>query len=215
MTFSVAPSSAPTQQPEKRTPLWAKFLLVALVIALAIGAGVAGVAIGRFLGASEERSVQIVRSVKGEEQVILATAALSDIEPKRSNQKFFGLFDIPFSDREVFIKYDFDTKLGIEGKDVSIRATGDKAYTITIPEFIFLGYDDPKFSVATESNGILSWVTPEVDKLAAIEELVSDDQVAEHIDGHRALLESQAVTFYTRIVTSIEPDAVLTFEFTD
>ena len=38
--------------------------------------------------------------------------------------------------------------------------------------------------------------------------------MAEHIEGFRPVLEEQAVTFYTRIVSSIEPDATLEFEFT-
>lgn len=33
MTTSVAPTSARTPRPEKRTPLWAKLLLVVLVLA--------------------------------------------------------------------------------------------------------------------------------------------------------------------------------------
>lgn len=81
--------------------------------------------------------------------------------------------------------------------------------------FTFLGYDNTNFSVATEGNGILSWTTPEIDTLEATEELLTDEAVAEHIDGFRPLLEDQAVVFYTRIVSSIEPDATLTFEFTN
>jgi len=215
MTTSVAPPSAPIHKPEKRAPWWAKLLLAVFVLALVVGAGFAGIVIGRLLGASEERAVQVVRSVKGEEQVILVTAGLSDIKPEKENQQFFGLFDIPFSEREVFIQYDFDAKLGIEGKEVAIEPTAEKAYTITIPQFVFLGYDDPNFSVATESNGILSWVTPEVDKFAAIEEILTEAQIADHVENLQPLLQAQAETFYTRIVTSIEPDAVLAFKFTD
>ncbi|WP_448256916.1 hypothetical protein [Microbacterium aurum] len=126
-----------------------------------------------------------------------------------------SLFDVPFSDREVFFQYDFDAKFGIEGKDVKIDQTGELAYTITVPKFIYLGYSDPKFSVATEANGVLSWITPPIDKVAAVEDLMTDERVASHIEDYRSLLEAQAETFYTRIVSSIEPDAILTFEFVD
>jgi len=204
-----------TVKPQSRTPVWAKALLVLLLLVLIGAAAFTGLAIGMSLGASEERDLQVVRSVQGEEQVILLTAGLTDIKEERENQTFFGLFDVPLSDRTTFLRYEFDAKFGIEGKQVEIEPLGDKSYRITIPAFIFLGYDDPKFSVATESNGLLSWTTPAIDTLQATEELLTDEAVAEHIDGFRPLLEEQAVTFYTRIVSSIEPDAELTFEFSE
>lgn len=200
-----------TAATRRKTPVWAVILLILVVAGIA---AFAGLTLGKMLGATEERDVQVVRSVIGEEQVILLTAGLSDIKEERDNQDFFGLFDIPFSERAVFLRYDFDAKFGIEGKDVEIEPLGDKAYRITIPSFQFLGYDEPEFSVATEANGILSWATPEIDTLQATEELLTDAAVAEHIDGFRPLLEEQAATFYSRIVSGIEPDATLTFAFT-
>lgn len=214
MTATATPPTLHPQKPRAKTPGWAKFLLVLFVLLLIGAAAFGGIAVGKMLGAGEERSVQVVRSVKGEEQVILVTAGVGGIETESDNQSFFGLFDIPFSDRQVFIQYDLDAKFGIEGKDIKIVETGDKAYTITVPRFIYLGYSDPKFSVATESNGILSWTTPEIDKIAAVEDLLTDDVIASHIEDHRSLLEVQAETFYTRIVKGIEPEATLTFEFT-
>lgn len=200
-----------TTPSRRKTPIWAMALLILVIAAIA---ALAGLAVGRFLGATEERDVQVVRSVKGEEQVILLTAGLTDIKEERNNQTFFGLFDIPLSDRTMFIRYEFDAKFGIEGKEVGIEPLGDKSYRITIPEFIFLGYDDPNFSIATESSGILSWTTPAIDTLQATREILTDEAVAEHTEGFRPLLEEQAVRFYTRIVSSIEPEATLEFEFT-
>lgn len=196
----------------RKTPVWASILLILLIAAIAAFAGLMA---GKFFGATEERQVQVLRSVEGEEQVILLTAGVTDIQEKRESQDFFGLFSVPFSERAVFLRYDLDAKFGIEGEVVDIRPTGDSSYTIKIPEFIFLGYDNPEFQVAAEDNGLLSWTTPEIDKLEAIEEVLTDDIVSEHIDGFRPLLEEQAITFYTRIVSSIEPDATLTFEFAE
>lgn len=214
MTATATPTSVlpPAGRPPRRTPVWAKVLLGAVLVG---GVSLASLALGKHLGASEERDVQVVRSVQGEEQIILLTAGLTDIQEERDSQTFFGLFDIPLSERAAFLRYEFDAKFGIDGKQVEIEPLGDKAYRITIPAFAFLGYDNPDFSIATEANGILSWTTPEIDTLEATEELLTDDAVAEHIDGFRPLLEEQAVSFYTRIVSSIEPDATLTFEFTN
>ncbi|QEW01233.1 hypothetical protein F6J84_14770 [Microbacterium caowuchunii] len=217
MTATTASSSATTRSPRpvRRTPIWAKALLVGALFLLVVGAGFAGVSVGQLLGADEQRSVQVTKALSTEEQVIFVTSGITGLETKRDNQDFFGWFDIPFSDREMFIQYDFDAKFGIEGQDVRIEPTGDKQYTVTIPDFVFLGYENPAFSVATESNGILSWTTPQIDTIAAVEEILTDEVISEHLEGVRPLLEVQATTFYERIVSSIDPDVELTFEFAD
>jgi len=191
-----------------RTLTWILIVVVALV-----AAGVVGIFVGRHFGVTEERSVQVVRSVQGEEQVILLTAGLSEDKTQVENSKFMGMITLPGTSRLTYMRVDFDAKYGIEGKDVTISQTGENAYRITIPEFISLGLSDPQISVATEKNGILSWVTPEVDQNAIIEEVLANDTAEKHIDGFRPMLEDQARQFYTRIVESINPDVTLEFVF--
>ncbi|WP_448256918.1 hypothetical protein [Microbacterium aurum] len=93
MTTTATPPVSRPQNPRAKTPVWARLLLVLFVLLLIGAAAFGGIALGKMLGANEERSVQVVRSVKGEEQVILVTAGIGDIEPKSENQTFFGLFD--------------------------------------------------------------------------------------------------------------------------
>lgn len=194
----------------RRVPAW---ISVVVILILVVGAAVAGVLIGRLMGATEERSTQVVRSVKLEEEVILLSAGIADVKERREDQKFFGLFDIPGTEREMFVKYEFDAKFGIDGAQVEIDQTGDKEYRITIPEFEYLGSDDPDFESATETNGILSWSTPQIDKFEFVENVLTPEAVAEHLEGFRPMLKLQAEAFYSRIVTSIEPDAELVFVF--
>ena len=99
------------------------------------------------------------------------------------------------------------------GKDVEIIQTGDNAYRISIPEFIYLGYANPHLSVAKEENGALSWATPEINTTAVFEEILSDQAVDEHINGLRSVLEDQAESFYRRVVEAIDPRVTLAFEF--
>ncbi|MGM7698469.1 hypothetical protein [Microbacterium sp. A84] len=197
-----------------RTPLWAKLLLVVLILLLIGAAGFGGMMLGKFLGATEERSTQVIRSITREEQIILVTAGMTDIKSESDDQDFFGLFDIPFTERSVLVRYEYDAKFGIEGGDVSIEPVGDDAYRVSIPKFIFLGYDNPDFSIADEKNGVLSWATPEIDKNELIKSLLTDQAVAEHLEGLRPVLEEQAKSFYTNIITAIDPDATLQFTFT-
>ncbi|MFE5672593.1 hypothetical protein ACFQ58_13420 [Agromyces sp. NPDC056523] len=216
MTTTATPlrPTTPAPNPIKKTPLWAKVLLVFFVLLLVAGAAFAGLSMGTFLGSSETRDTQVIRSITRQEQVVLVTAGVTDVMEERNDPlDVFGLFELPGSERTMLIRYEYDAKFGIEGKDVNITRTGDNAYRISIPAFTFLGYENPDLSVANEENGLLSWTTPEIDQSEVFEKVLSDEAVATHIDGFRPVLEAQARTFYSSIITSIDPDITVEFEF--
>lgn len=213
-------TTAPATKPVKKTPLWAKLLLVIVILAVIAGAALVSFNVGKFFGATESRDTQVIRSIRGEEKVILVTAGLSEVKEERADGLKLAvgdwdLFTLPGSERSVLARYEFDAKFGIEGKDVEITKTGDNAYRITIPEFISLGYADPVLSIANREDGFLSWTTPEIATDDVFEELLSSAAVDEHVDGFRPLLEEQAETFYSKIIEAIDPAIELTFEFTD
>lgn len=218
MTITATPpqTTTPAFGATTKTPVWAKALLVLFVLLLIAAAALAGLAAGRLLGATETRDTQVIRSITKEEQVILVSAGITDVLEEQGDRfEVFGLFELPGSERTMLVRYDVDAKFGIEGEDVSIAKTGDRAYLISIPEFTYLGYENPEFSVAKEENGVLSWTTPEIDKSEVFERILSDDAKATHIEGFRPVLEAQARTFYSSIITSIDPDVTLEFEFAE
>jgi hypothetical protein len=197
----------------RKTPVWAKVLLIT-VLTLVVGgiAAGAGLAAGMFFGAAQEREVQVIRSIELQEQVVLLRSGITGLKPEREVKDVNGI-EIPWSDRSLLLQYEFDTMVGIDGREVSIVPTGDKSFRVTVPDFILIGTADPKFSVVNEQNGVLSFVTPEIDTLQLTEELLTDDVEAEHIEGLRPVLEEQARTFYTNIITAIDPTITLEFEF--
>lgn len=216
MTTTAAPPSATPRSPKpvKETPGWAKMLLVLFVLVLLAVAVFAGVTVGKILGATESRDTQVIRSITREEQVVLVTAGIADVQEERGDGlDVFGLFTLPGSERAMFLRYEFDAKFGIEGRDVSIDQIRENAYLISIPDFVYLGYDNPDVSLAKEENGVLSWTTPEIDKFAVVEKVLTAEAVDSHIDGFRPVLEEQARAFYTRIITAIDPDITVEFEF--
>lgn len=222
MTTTETPSSAYAiaPKPVKKTPIWAKILLVVVILAVIVVAALVSFNVGKIFGATESRDTQVIRSIKGEEQVILVTAGMTDVEEKREDGLNFAigdwdLFTLPGSDRSVLVRYEYDAKFGIEGKDVEISQTGDNAYLITIPKFVYLGYANPDLSIADEKNGLLSWTTPEIDTTEVFEELLSAQVVEQHIDGFRPVLQEQAKLFYSKIVQAIDPAITVEFQFTE
>jgi hypothetical protein len=197
----------------RKMPVWAKILLFSVLTLLVVGiAGGTGVAAGMFFGAAHEREVQVIRSVELEEQVVLVRSGINGLKAEREVQDINGIV-IPWSDRSLLLQYDFDTMVGIDGRGVSIVPTGEKSFRVAIPDFILIGTADPEYSVVNENNGVLSFATPEIDTLRLTQELLNDDVALEHIEGLRPLLEEQARTFYTNIVTAVDPTITLEFEF--
>ncbi|GAB3141637.1 hypothetical protein [Marisediminicola antarctica] len=196
-----------------KTPVWAKVLLFTFLILVVGGiAAGGGVALGMFFGATQEREVQVIRSIELEEQVVLVRSGVTGLKPESEVSDIKG-FVIPWSDRSLLLRYEFDTMVGIEGSGVSIVPTGETSFLVTIPDFILIGTDDPRFSVVNEKNGVLSFATPEIDELQLAQELLTDDVLDGHIEGLRPVLEEQARTFYTNIVSAIDPGVTLEFKF--
>lgn len=213
MTADATPPARP-QKPRSRTPGWAKFLLVLFVILAIAAAAVGGLWLGRSFGASEQREIQVIKSVELQEQVVLVRSAIADLKPKADIQDINGIA-IPWTDRSVLLQYEFDTMVGINGEDVTITRAGDNAFRIAIPDFILIGIDEPRYHVVNEANGALSFLTPEIDTLKLTEEVLTDEVKAEHIDGLRPVLEVQAKDFYTNTITAIDPDVTLEFTFAE
>lgn len=92
----------------------------------------------------------------------LLSLAVQGIRDEQQSAEIFGK-SIPGTGQTVFLQYDFDAKLGIDGAAVTVTETGEKAYRVSIPEFSFIGYDEPSFRVAVEDGDILSWATLEIE----------------------------------------------------
>ncbi|APT87481.1 hypothetical protein [Corynebacterium flavescens] len=161
---------------------------------------------------SESTNTQVIKSVEREEQVVLVSLGIQGLNRQSENRALWGM-QVPGSARTQFIQYDYKAKLGIEGKDVRIEETGENAYKIAVPAFIFIGHADEHFEKVIDDNGLLSWVTDEIDPAQRITEILQGGEQEKNIADNRELLQDQARQFYTDIITAIEPTAQLEFSF--
>ncbi|KFI58433.1 hypothetical protein BCHO_0479 [Bifidobacterium choerinum] len=155
---------------------------------------------------------QVIRSMRRTKEVSLLRLGVTGIISKENKSHFFNM-EIPGTERARFIQYTFDAKLGFEGKEVTIKKTDENTFDITIPEFKFIGYDDPEYRVIVEQNGALSFGTQQIDSLDMINNILTDKAKKEYVDSNRDILEEQAKSFYTSIVNSISPETKLHFTF--
>ncbi|WP_394551731.1 hypothetical protein ACDF64_12760 [Agromyces sp. MMS24-JH15] len=202
----------------KRVLLWPLLLTGVLVVSCGvIGAPAAMRALptlSLFGTESEERDTQVIQAVVREEQVVLLSLGIQGISEKNDTSTFLGT-RVPGSERATFVQYAFSAKLGIDGGAVTIEQTGEDEYLISIPEFEFIGHDDERFELVGEQNGVLSWMTPEIDTVEMINAILSDDVKHEYLDANEKILQDQAQAFYSGIITSIDPTLTVRFAFRD
>jgi hypothetical protein len=161
---------------------------------------------------SESHDSQVIHAIERTQQVSLLSLGIQGIKDEHKNAKVFGK-TIPGTGETVYLQYNFTAKLGIDGADVTVVKTADSSYRISIPDFIFIGYDEPTFKVAVEDNGTLSFVTPDIDKVEMVSEILNDGARKTYISSNAQILKEQAKVFYDRLVTSIDPGAETTFQF--
>lgn len=161
---------------------------------------------------SESHDSQVVQAIERTQEVSLLRLGIQGIKQKDQSAEIFGK-SIPGTGKKVFLQYNFHAKLGINGAQVKVTKTGENAYLISVPQFIFIGYDEPTFKVAVEDGSALSWATADIDKVAMVNEILNDDARQTYIASNENLLAEQTKTFYDSLITSIDPDFVTTFEF--
>lgn len=195
-----------------------KVLLLPVVLVLVAIVGVGAVIGLDKLGFSilgndrESRSSEVISAVTREQQVVLLSLGIQGIDVEKDSSSILGQ-SIWGTGRSSFLQYNFDAKLGIEGQDVTIEETGAKTYRVTIPDFVFIGHDNPEFQSVVEDNGALSFATPEIDTAEVITEILNDDTKDEYVAKNVDLLRDQAKVFYEGIIRGIDPTLEVEFDY--
>lgn len=161
---------------------------------------------------SQSQDSQVIQAIERTEEVSLVRLGIQGIKDRSESTEIFGK-SIPGTGEKVFLQYQFDAKLGIDDGAVSVTKTGENSFLISVPKFSFIGYDEPTFEVAVEDGGALSWVTPDIDKVEMVNEILNDDARQEYLVAHEDLLQDQTKVFYDSLITSIDPSATTTYEF--
>lgn len=161
---------------------------------------------------SETSDSQVVQSIKRTEEVSLLALGIQGITSEERCSTAFGKC-VPGTSDEVYMQYSFTGKLGIDGAGVEVTESGTDAYTISVPAFEFIGYDEPKFEVAITDDGVLSWVTEDIDQAEMITKILNSEARQKYVDDNNAMLQEQTQVFYDNIILSVAPHAKITYEF--
>ena len=200
-----------------RVLLWPLLVITVLVVAgmgaaFAFG-GLNALALSSlFTSSSNERDSQVVQSVTRVQEVALLSLHIEGVARDKDNREILGVA-VPASEKTTLIQYKFDAKLGIDGSQVKIEPTGPESYRVTIPQFIGIGFDNPVFEDALESNNALGWLAPPAIQTRMINNILSDKNKQKCITQNEEALKEQTKAFYSGIITSIDPEITIDFEF--
>jgi len=196
--------------------LWPLVVVPILLVAAAAAAAISGafnptLVSGLFGGVSTNTS-EVIKYQLPQQEVALTSLRIEGLERADAEGNLFGLA-LDAGDRTKYIEFGFNAKLGVDGSKVDIVADGEHVYTVTVPEFIFIGHSDEHFEDPIEENGILSWLTPQISETEMVNKILSVERKEKWVASSLQLLKDQSEVFYGTIIKSVDPDAALTYEF--
>lgn len=180
--------------------------------------------IGYFQGnnASSERSqvyTQITRLEKVNQSVFL-DVGIQKVETIEKDKKIPGTnISIPLSVKKAIIILNYTAKFGIK-EGVKVRKIAEHEYELTIPKYEVIGVkvpDNPKdrYKLYDSSGQLLSGATENIDTGEHVTKSLSNKEQEVYLRQYEEQITESAEKYYTSIVTSIDPEAKLTFKNTN
>lgn len=177
--------------------------------------------IGYFQGknASDERSqiyTQITSLEKVNETVFL-NVGIQKVETIEKDKKIPGTnISIPLSVKKAIIILNYTAKFGIK-EGVKVRKIAEHEYEVTIPKYEVIGVkvpDNPKdrYKLYDMSGQLLSGATENIDTGEHVAKSLSNKEQEVYLKQYKEQITESAEKYYTSIVTSIDPEAKLTFK---
>ena len=163
---------------------------------------------------TKDQETLTIKSLTKEKQIVLVNLGMSEVFNEEKSSQLFGK-NIVGTNRKKFMQATFDAKLGINGKDVDITSNGKDSYSITVPKFIFIGYNNPNFKLLDEHNGAFSSFTSDISETDMINKVLNDKSKQKYVEKYDGLLKQSTKDFYRELAHSIYPNAKLSFKFSD
>lgn len=177
--------------------------------------------IGYFQGknASDEQT-QVYTQITHLEQVnesVFFNAGIQKVETIEKDKKIPGTnISIPLSVKKAIIIFNYTAKFGIK-EGVKVRKIAEHEYELIIPKYEVIGVkvpDNPKdqYKLYNTSGELLSGATENIDTGEHVAKSLSNKEQEAYLKQYKNLITESAEDYYTNIVTSIDPDAKLTFK---
>ena len=169
--------------------------------------------------ASNERSqiyTQITSLEKVNETVFL-NVGIQKVEMIEKDKKIPGTnISSPLSVKKAILILNYTAKFGIK-EGVKVKKISDHEYELTIPKYEVIGVkvpDDPKerYKKYDTSGQLLSGATEDIDTGEYVSKNLSNKEHEAYIKQYKNIITESAEAYYNNIVTSIDPEAKVSFK---
>ena len=123
---------------------------------------------------------------------------------------------IPLSVKKAILILNYTAKFGIK-EGVKVKKISDHEYELTIPKYEVIGVkvpDDPKerYKKYDTSGQLLSGATEDIDTGEYVSKNLSNKEHEAYIKQYKNIITESAEAYYNNIVTSIDPEAKVSFK---
>lgn len=191
-------------------------VVLALVVPLTFAATLFAVAqipsLFSLVTKTESVDTRIASAISLQKKVVLLRLGVQGISEEKAASEFWG-YEIPGSSHVLYLQYSYSAMLGVDASDVEIKKVNDKEIVVKVPEFEFIGHDDADFKTAIEQDGVVSFITPEIDVPKAITRILSQEVKDKSLLENDEILRLQTESYFNSIIKSVAPDVKVTYEF--
>ena len=177
--------------------------------------------IGYFQGKNtSNEQTQVYTRITHLEQVnqsVFLNVGIQKVETIEKDKKILGTnISIPLSVKKAIIILNYTAKFGIK-EGVKVRKIAEHEYELTIPKYQVIGVkvpDNPKdrYKLYNTSGELLSGATENIDTGEHVAKSLSNKEQEEYLKQYKNLITESAEHYYKTIVTSIDPEAKVTFK---
>jgi hypothetical protein len=148
---------------------------------------------------------------------VFLDVGIQKVETIEKDKKIPGTnISIPLSVKKAIIILNYTAKFGIK-EGIKIKKIAEHEYELTIPKYEVIGVevsDNPKdrYKLYDMSGQLLSGSTENIDTGEHVAKSLSNKEQEEYIKQYKNFITESAEHYYTNIVTSIDPEAKVTFK---
>ena len=177
--------------------------------------------IGYFQGKNtSNEKTQVYTRITHLEQVnqsVFLNVGIQKVETIEKDKKIPGTnISIPLSVKKAIIIINYTAKFGIK-EGVKVRKIAEHEYELTIPKYQVLGIELSKsskeqYKILAPSGELLSGATENIGTGEDVVKALSNKEQEVYLKEYKNLITESAEDYYTNIVTSIDPEAKVTFK---
>lgn len=169
-------------------------------------------------GTSISTSQSVVNYIEEVNEQVFLNVGIEHVETKTNNTTIpWTKIGIPFSEKKALIILNYQAKLGIKSP-AKIKEISEHTYKITLPKYEVIGVEldpDKPYELYDSQGELLSYSTKDVDTGEIVAKTLSNSVQEKYLAQYTKQLNESAKNYYQTLLTPLDSDIQLEFDFTE